>query len=493
MKSRFAAMRPALLASSRITMLALLLSGPSATSTHAQVTHGQTGRDVVESLSFEPLVFEQPTVGHLEIGGVDVLHLEDRSLPLVTIYAYFRGGYGLFDRGSYAAAMGLPALLRYGGTDDRTPADVDEAIAFFAHQLSFGSAGGSVTTSLNTLTEHLEDGLALWVDMLTRPGFDEGEIDAWRTRQLETVTRRLDDPARLAYSELNRLLYGDHPVGWEMDEEDLAPDRLRVEDFRSIHRRVVCRDNLVVGVTGDVGDDEVSAVLRPLVDALPTCSEPLPEAPIPQIRRAPGVYLVEKELDQAVIAMAHPTGVRLADDPEYFAAMMGNAILGGGGFSSRLLGRVRTDEGYAYSAASLWTTPRRHEGLIGATTRTRPANVVPAIEVVLETMQALTREPPRQDELETTVSQIVNGFVFNFDSPGAIVARSMYYLALDMPEDWLERYWAGVQAVTTDGIRDVFAANLRPEEMTILVVGDPDRIGRAALARLGPVTTIEVR
>lgn len=452
-----------------------------------------SGRAVIESLAFQPLDFEQPEVGRLEVEGVDILHLEDRGLPLVTVHAYFRGGYGLFPREHYAAAMGLPALLRYGGTSSRSAADVDEEIAYYAHQLSFGSAGGSVTSSLNTLTEHLESGLSLWGDMLTRPTFDQGEIEAWRTRQLEGVARRVDDPARLAYSELNRLLFGDHPVGWEMDEADLDPDRLEPEDFHSIHERIICRDNLVLGVTGDVRRDEVASLLGPFLSDLPSCADSLPAAPIPEIRRAPGIFLVEKELDQAVIAMAHPSDIRLRDDPEYFSALMGNAILGAGGFSSRLLARVRTQEGYAYSAASLLTTPRRHEGLIGATTRTRPDHVVPAIEVVLETMDGLTREAPTVDELDTTVSQIVNGFVFNFDTPSSIVARSMYYLAQEMPEDWLERYWTGVQEVTPESIRSVFAEHLRPDDMTILVVGDPDRIGRDALAALGPVTRIEVR
>ncbi len=451
------------------------------------------GRAAIESLTFEQLEFEQPEVERLNLDGVDVLHLEDRSLPLVTVLAYFRGGYGLFPRDRYAAAMGLPALLRYGGTSSRTAAAVDEEIAFYAHQLSFGSAGGSVTSSLNTLSEHLVSGLGLWADMLTRPAFDQSEIDSWRTRQLEGIARRLDDPARLAYSELNRLLFGDHPVGWEMEASDLDIDRIDPEDFRSLHARVICRDNLVLGVTGDVGPDELVSLLGPFLSDLPACTESLPAAPVPEIRRAPGVFLVEKELDQAVIAMAHPSDIRLRDDPEYFSALIGNAILGGGGFSSRLLSRVRTEEGYAYSAASLLTTPRRHEGLIGATTRTRPDHVIPAIEVVLETMEGLTRKAPTTDELETTVSQIVNGFVFNFDTPSAIVSRSMYYVAQDLPSDWLERYWSGVQEVTPESIRSVFAQHLRPNDMTILVVGDPERIGLEALERLGPVTSIEVR
>ena len=108
-------------------------------------------------------------------------------------------------------------------------------------------------------------------------------------------------------------------------------------------------------------------------------------------------------------------------------------------------------------------------------------------------MEGLTRQAPTTDELETTVSQIVNGFVFNFDTPSAIVSRSMYYVAQDLPSDWLERYWSGVQEVTPESIRSVFAQHLRPNDMTILVVGDPERIGLEALERLGPVTSIEVR
>tara|TARA_B100000686_G_scaffold341863_1_gene419964 strand:- start:922 stop:1260 length:339 start_codon:yes stop_codon:yes gene_type:complete len=112
---------------------------------------------------------------------------------------------------------------------------------------------------------------------------------------------------------------------------------------------------------------------------------------------------------------------------------------------------------------------------------------------MLETMSILTREAPAPNEVATTVAQIVNGFVFNFESPSAIVARSMYYLAQDMPLDWLERYWAGVQEVTPESIRSVFAEHLHPSKMTILVVGDPNRIDLEQLEAFGPITTIEVR
>ncbi len=473
----------------------VLLAGFASAETHlrAQATPSLTGREAVERLSFEPLEFEQPEVTRVTVGEVDVLLLEDSALPLVTVHAYFRGGYGLFDRDLYAAATGLPALMRYGGTEARAPAEIDESLEYHAFQVSFGTGGGSVTSSMNTLTRHTEVALDLWADMLTSPRFARGEVEAWRGRQLEAVLRRLDDPARLAFSEMNRLLFGDHPVGWEMDAGDLTPERLTTERLRRVHRRVVCRQNLVLGVTGAIDWDRMAPLIESLVSKIPECQDDLPDSPVPEIRRASGVYLIEKDLEQAVIVMAHPTSVTLADTPEYFSAMIGNSVLGGGGFSSRILGRVRTQEGFAYSASSLWTTPREHEGIVGATTRTRPANAVPAVEAILETMEGLREAPPTDEEVQTTVDQIVNGFVFNFDTASQIVARSMYYLAQDLPEDWLERFWRGVQAVTAQGVQSVFAEHLRPDEMTILVVGDPDRIGRSALESLGPVTVLEVR
>lgn len=451
------------------------------------------GWAAIQGLRFEALDFEQPEVDERRIRGNDVLLLEDDALPLVTMHAYFRGGYSRFDREDYAAARGLPALLRYGGTELRTPAEIDEVIARYALQPGFGTGGGSVTSSLNTLTEHLDTAMAVWAEMLTRPAFDENEISAWRARQLESVRRRADDPGRLAVVEMNHLLYGDHPVGWEMSVDDLAPERLTPDRLRSVHERVVCRENLVLGFTGDVDWSRAEPLAERLLDRLAPCPGELPEAPTPDIRRAPGVFVLEKEIEQAVVVMAHPTDVRLRDHPEYFSALIGNSILGGGGFSSRILQRVRTDEGYAYAATSLWTTPRRHEGLVGAMTRTRPESVTAAIDVILETMGELRADPPTEEELRTTVDQIVNGFVFNFESAAQIVSRAMYYRALELPDDWLERYLDGVQRVGREDVQSVFRAHLRPDEMTILIVGDPKRIGQDDLRRFGPVEVLTPR
>jgi zinc protease len=473
-------------ASTVATLAALALAAPAAS---AQVP---SGRQAVEALVFGPLEFTPPTVERREVSGVKVLLLEDRDLPLVNVYARFRGGYGFFEREWYAPAIGLPAVLRTGGTTDLSPDSVDQLFEFYSIQASFGTGGGSISIALNTVTEHLGVALDLWGDLIALPRFDAEQIELWRGREIEGARRRADDPGSLAYSQFNRLMYGDHPVGWEMRPVDLEPGLVTPERFREMHRRIVCRENLILGVTGDVSWEEMRGPLQALVDALAPCPGALPEAPAPNIRREPGVFLLERDLEQAFIVMAHPVSVRLADDPTYFAATIGNSILGGGGFSSRLIGRLRTEQGWTYAVSSLWTMPRRYDGVVGATTSTRPDAAVPAIRLMLETMDEMRDGPPTEAEIRTAVDAVVNGFAFNFETPGQIVSRMMFYAAEDWPEDWLEVYARGIQEVTPEQVRQVFADHVRPDDMTIMVVGDPERIGRVALATLGPVTVLRV-
>jgi zinc protease len=464
-----------------------VLAFPSSASPQVRV-----GKDAAEALRYEALSFAPPVPEVKEVAGVPVLFLADHTVPLVTVFARFQGGYGLFDRGFYGAATALPSLMRYGGTDSLPPVGVDEALEFYAIQTTFGGGGESVFSSMNALREHLEVSLGLWIDMLRFPRFDSAEVEIWRGRQLESVRRRGDDPQRLAFTEFNRLLYGDHPVGWEMGEGDLAPEDLTPDRIREIHGRIVCPGNLTLGVTGDVSWRVLEPLLESLLGGWTPCRGTLPPSPIPDIRREPGVFLIPRELEQSVIVMAHPTGIRLGSGDEYFSSQIGNSILGSGGFSSRILSRVRTEEGYAYSASSLWTTPRKYDGIVGAVTRTRPENTVPALQLILDIMFDMTESPPKREEVATTVDQIVNGFVFNFETPAQIVSRRMFYLAQGLPEDWLERYLEGIESVTPESIRDVFQRYLRPEAMTILVVGDPGRIGLEALERLGPVTFLHI-
>ena len=450
------------------------------------------GREGALSLSFEPLEFHPPEpTEHVLSNGVHVFHMEDRRLPLTTVFARFRGGSSKFPRAYYAAATALPSLLRSGGTTALPPDSLDALMELYAISTSFGGSGEASFASVNTLTHHLDVALDLLGDMLKRPRFDPALVEVWRGQQLEGVRRSNDDPGRLAFSAFNRLMHGDHPIGWEMDAADLEPEDLSRERLEWVHQRVICPDNLILGVTGDVPWVDMLPRVERLVEGLPSCAEPLPPSPVPNIRQEPGVFLIPRTLDQSTVVMAHVADMRRGDDPAYYASRIGNSILGSGGFSSRLMERVRTERGYAYSASSFWTTPVTYDGLVGAITSTKSGTTVAAIRLILSTMDEMTTSPSSPEEVSKSVDQIVNGFVFNFESPAQIVSRKIALRMQRLPDDWLELYLAGIQKVSLEDILQVFSRHLDPDRMVILVVGDPEALDEP-LENLGPVTVLQI-
>ena len=448
----------------------------------------------LDSLNFAPLEFRLPdAVQHLVAPGVEVFFVEDHSLPLVSVFARFRGGPSYFAKAEQGATTAVPLLLRSGGTLDLPPDSVDELLDFYAAETSFGGGGPSSFSSVNTLTRFLDEVLGIWGSLLRDPAFDPARVEVWRGQQLDNVRRRSDTPARVAISKFNNLMFGDHPIGWELGPEHLDPEDLAPDVLHQVHRRIFCWGNLTLGVTGDVTWDEMAPKLERLLDGWPACEGDLQAPPAPTFAVEPGVYLIPKKLEQSTIIIGKPSGVRLADDPQYYAAQIGNSILGGGGLTSRLSRRVRTQEGLAYGVASVWTTPVRSRGIIAASTQTKSESTVEAIRLIAETFGEVASAPPEESEIRDAADRIANGFVFNFETPALIVSRQMFYHSQNLPFDWLPRFLAGVQRVTPASVHEVFRENLATnglDDMVIVIVGDPEKFD-PGLEDLGPVRYLD--
>jgi zinc protease len=395
-------------------------------------TVGHSPREMVRALEFEELRFTPPVVRkEMLSSGVEVLFLEDHTLPLVTLYARFKGGYALLPRDFYAAATALPGLIRSGGTQALSPDSVDHLLDFYALQTAFGGGGESTFSSLNTLTKHLEPAIQLWGELLGYPRFDSAEVEIWRGRQIDTET------------------------------------------LGTVHSRIFCPEHLIFGIVGDTSWETLEPLLEDMVDEWPACSAPLSEPRVPEMRREAGVFLIPKDLNQSTVVLAQPGGISQGASDDYFASRIGNSILGASGFNSRLVTRVRTEKGWAYSASSLWTAPSRYEGIVGAVTQTKSESTISAVQLILDTIAEMKTTPPAETEVDRAVSQIVNGFVFNFQDPAQIVSRQMFYLSQGLPEDWLERYIRGIQRVSPKDVQRVFQKYVDPEEMIILILGNP--------------------
>ncbi|RMH14926.1 MAG: insulinase family protein, partial [Gemmatimonadetes bacterium] len=427
------------------------------------------GRDYAE-LRFEAPEAERHTLS----GGITVFFIEEHTLPLVNLFARFRGGPSNLGRSRLGAATAVSSLLRAGGTRSLPPDSLEARLDHYAIQTAIGGGGRSAFQNVNALSKHLEPALELWAEMVRYPRFDSTAVEVWRRRELEDARRRPDDPGRLAISTFNHLLYGDHPVGWVLSPDDLEPTDVTPAALREVHARIFCPDNLVLGVVGDVTWAELEPLLERVTDGWPACTEPLPAPPAPRFDVRPGVYLVPRPIPQSTVIVGHTSPVRLADEPAYFASRIANQLLGSSGFSSRLMRRVRTQAGLAYSVASVWTTPRDTDGVVAAVTQTRADRTVAATRLILDVLREARSEPPAASEVEHLVQRTANSFVFNFQDPAQIVSRQMFYLAQGLPADWLDIYLSGIEAVTADQVLEAFRRTLRPDEAVILIVGDPE-------------------
>lgn len=448
-------------------------------------------RDAIAAISVPTLEFAPPRATETSLEGVPLFHLEDRSLPLVRLIARFERGYGHLDREWFGAATVLPLLLRGGGTAGLTPDSVEILMEGLAAETTFGGSGTSTTSSLDVLQPRLPAAAALWTQLLANPGFEANAVENRRGRELEGLLRTGEDPGRLAVIRFNRLMFGEHFIGWELAAEDLTPQRVNPERLERVAESLMCRDRLVLGAVGALTEEEATEVLRPLVEGLRPCPELGPPPSPPSIRPGPQVILVPHPTPQSVIVMGRGSTVVRDTTERYFAAQVANSILGGGGFSSRVLERVRTEEGLAYGASSFWTIPTRGAGVIGAMTRTGGHRTVEAMEVLAEVLEDAGAQPPARTEVATVVDQVVNSFVFGFETPDQIVSRSISLKSQGLTQDWLTQYMKGIAAVEPRHVASVWTQELRTGDLVILVVGDPslfdgDLSGWGAVTRWDP-------
>ncbi len=450
---------------------------------------GPIGRSA--ALAFEPkeLRYEEKKPRVRRIRGVEVVFLEDQSLPLASFFFRINRGFSHLPRSDYAAVTALSSILQNGGTANLSPDSVSLLIDMLAVESSFSSTGEAMASGFNVLTDQVDDALALWQEILLSPRFDSTEVEVWRSKELDYTRRSEDSPQSVAYSAFNRLMFGDHPIGWDLGPEDLTPDRLNANVLREVHQSLVCRDHLLVGVSGALTWDEVQQKLEPALAEWPECPRPLPEAPPATVRIQGGMFLIPRKVDQATVVMGQPSSVREGDADTYFASRVANAILGSSGMSSRLMRRVRTEAGFAYGATSTWTAPRRSEGILAMVTNSRTATTVPAAGLMLTVLQEMSEEAPSRSEVRAIREEITNGMVFSIQSAGQIVQRRMTYLAQDIPADWQETYIREIQQVSPDDVLRVIQNEYDPAKITLLVVGDPEVLV-PELERWGPVTLL---
>jgi zinc protease len=447
--------------------------GPAGGAPPAATTGGLPARP--EQIVFAPLAFEPPaaeTFRRVLADGTVVYLAPSHEFPLVNLAITFKGGASLDPPGVPGLASMTARLVREGGTQKMKPEIFDETLDFLATEVGVTANDTFTSATMNCLASTFDESLGLFLDMLRSPAFDAGRLETARARVLEGLKQRNDDASSILSREWKRLLYGpDHFEASEPTDKTVAA--ISRERLVAMHERIFHPGNMIVAVSGDFDEREMLAKLEKAFSGWKR-GEPAADPAAPAAALEPGLYHVPKKIPQGKVVMGMRSITR--DDPDAIPLLLLNDILGGGGFTSRIMQKVRSNEGLAYSARSSIAPRVTYPGDFRAGFESKNPTVALATKIVLDQIRGVRDDLVTEEELETSKQNLIETFPRQFESKPQMLRVFVTDEWTKRPKDYWKTFRDKVRGVTREDLQRVARKHLDPDKMAILVVGDWDEI-----------------
>jgi len=414
------------------------------------------------------LAHASPDIQHWTTSnGANVYYISAPQLPMVDLRVVFDAGSARDDK-TPGLAMMANGLMDAGikGMDEEAIAEKFEDLGA---QYSAMSMRDMALVQLRSLTQDklLQPALATFVKLLSEPEYPVAVIDRERARMLLALKAKKESPGDLGDEAFYTALYPHHPYGTppEGTEPSLkAIDREMLLDF---HRQYYVASNAVIAIVGAVDRKQAQDMAEHISAALPKGSPAPAIPPVAPLKQASTVH-IEYSSSQTTILVGQPGMKR--GDPDYLPLYVGNHILGGSGFGSRIVSEIREKRGLSYSAYSYFL-PMRQDGpfMLGLQTRNNKAGE--AMKVLDQTLRRFVDQGPSKQELIAAKKNITGGFPLRIDSNKDLVEYAAMIGFYKLPLDYLDRFNSRVEKVTVAQIRDAFKRRVHPGDMATIIVG----------------------
>ncbi|CAG0957177.1 zinc protease [Methylophilaceae bacterium] len=398
--------------------------------------------------------------------GAEVYFVENHDLPIIDISIDFAAGSAR-DEPAKAGLAGVTRHMMTTGAAGMSEEDISRRMADIGAILGGELDLDRAAFKLRTLSNQRErdQALDIFTGIIQQPDFPEAILQREKTRIIAGLKEAATKPDTISSKTFMKALYGSHPYG--LDSEPETVNAIQRDDLLKFYQTHYGAGNAVIALIGDMSREQANEIAERLSSGLPKAESPgaLPAVPLPT---QPSEQRIEHPATQSHIVLGYP-GVRRGD-PDYFALYVGNYILGGGGFVSRLTEEVREKRGLVYSVNSYFM-PMAVEGPFQIGLQTKKEQGAEALKVVRDTLDKFIRQGVTETELKAAKQNIIGSFPLRIDSN----AKILDYLAVigfyKLPLTYLDDFNKEIDRVTTAQIKDAFNRRLKTDNMVTVIVG----------------------
>lgn len=403
--------------------------------------------------------------------GAQVYFVENHDLPMLDINVDFVAGSSR-DTAAKSGLAGITTHLLSLGAGGMTEAEISKRMADVGADIGGRFDMDRAGVSLRTLSSSREREVALSIfsAVLQQPDFPESVLQREKTRAIAGLKEAQTQPDFIADKAFSEALYGAHPYALPEEGEVNTLETLTRNDVADFYRAHYTSNGATVALIGDVTRAEAEAIAQRLTEKLPKGATPAAIPPVPLPTQAV-VKEIAHPATQSHILLGYP-GIK-REDPDYFPLLVGNYVLGGGGFDSRLTREVRDKRGLAYSVYSYFM-PFKEAGPFQLGLQTKKEQTNEALTVVRKTLRDFIGHGPTEAELKQAKNNLIGGFPLRIDSNKKILEYLSLIGFYQLPLDYLERYPKSVARVTLDQVRESFKRRIDPDKMVTVVVGGPE-------------------
>ncbi len=399
--------------------------------------------------------------------GITVFFLERRSLPIVSVVALIKSG-AINDPPNRAGLANLTASLLDEGTLSRTATQISEEVDFIGASLSASAEEDYTSAGLRVLKKDVEKGFDLLSDILLNPRFEKKELDRVRDLILGSILSEKDEPMVVASRAFENLVFENHPYRNPVIGLTETVEKISQEDVRSFHLTHYLPNNTLFSIVGDMTEEEAVALVEKYFSKWEKKLFTAEKINHPTMQPKK-MKLIHKELMQTSVLMGH-LGIE-RKNPDFYPIMVMNYILGGGGFSSRLLTEIRDNRGLVYSVHSSFYT-QLQPGSFVISLQTKASNTNEAILAIQNEIERILQEGVSETELSEAKSYLIGSFPLRLETTSSIAGHLSKVGFYELGLSYFDNYPKYIEKVTREDILRVAKTYLHPDALSLVVVGN---------------------